>query len=67
MKISPVYTMPFSFHIGLVSCHFQSVFIKGYEAYRIGAFSCKQGANLIWNEKPYRVNRRPIRYETNPI
>ena len=27
MKISPVYTMPFSFHIGLVSCHFQSVFI----------------------------------------
>ena len=27
MKISPVYTMPFSFHIALVSCHFQSVFI----------------------------------------
>ena len=25
--VGPVYTMPFSFHIGLVSCHFQSVFI----------------------------------------
>ena len=27
MKISPVYTIRFSFHIGLVPCHFQSDFV----------------------------------------
>ena len=69
----PVYTIPFSFHIGLgkavryenFSCLHDAVFIlyrigfmplserfhlktrKRYEAYRIGAFSCKQEANPI--------------------
>ena len=74
--LGPVYTIPFSFHIGLskairyenFSCLHDAVFIsyrigfmplperfrlktrKRYEAYRIGAFSCKQEANPIWNE-----------------
>ena len=76
MKISPVYTILFSFHIGLAkairyenfSCLHDTAFIsyrigfmplsecfhlktrKRYEAYRIGAFSCKQEAHSIWNE-----------------
>ena len=71
--LDPVYTIPFSFHIGLgtairyenFSCLQDAVFIsyrigftplserfhlktqKRYEAYRIGAFSCKQEANPI--------------------
>ena len=71
----PVYTIPFSFHIGLGKairyenfyCLHDAVFIscrigfmplserfhlktrKRYEAYRIGAFSCKQEANPTWN------------------
>ena len=75
-NFGPVFTIPFSFHIGLgrairyenFSCLHDAVFIsyrlgfmplserfhlktrKRYEAYRIGAFSCKQEANPIWNE-----------------
>ena len=74
--LGPVYTMPFSFHIGLgkaipyenFSCLHDAVFMsyrigfmplserfhlktrKRYEAYRVGAFSCKQETNPLWNE-----------------
>ena len=51
MKISPVYTMPFSFHSGLVSCHFQSVFIRKRE-------SGMKHIGLVRSR--VRVNRRPL-------
>ncbi len=51
MKISPIYTMPFSFHSGLVSCHFQSVFIRKRE----------NGMTHIGLVRS-RGYRRPIRY-----
>ena len=53
MKISPVYTMPFSFHSGLG-------FWRPIR-YGMKTVSCKQKANPIWNQsdmkwKRYRVN-----------
>ena len=50
MKISPVYTIPFSFISDWfmpLSERFHLKTRKRYEAYRIGAFSCKQEANPI--------------------
>ena len=43
-----------------------------YEAYRIGAFSCKQEANPIWNENGIvltegKSNMKPIRYEMKTV
>ena len=45
---------------------------KRYEAYRIGAFSCKQEANPIWNENGIvktegQSDMKPIRYEMKTV
>ena len=44
---STVYTISDWFHATFRAFSFMR---KQYEAYRIGAFSCKQEANPIWNE-----------------
>ena len=70
MEISPVYTIPFSFHIGLVSCHLQSVFIRKREngMKHIGLVHSRVNRRPIrYGMKTVSCKQKAIRYETNPI
>ena len=45
---------------------------KRYEAYRIGALSCKQEANPIWNENAIvqtegQSDMKPMRYQMKTV
>ncbi len=65
-----VHMIPFSFHIRLVSYHFQSVFITKRKNGRSILDWCilsKTRTQTDTKRKRCRVNRRPIRYEVKTV